>query len=219
MSQSPESMQLHPKQRRTLIQLAFCEGRVEKVGDLKPDLEAKLRAELIGRQFVQQKKAGRGIALELTDGGWRWVMENLDSELPAKEQVAGVLMDVLRRLAGFLRANRVDVQDVIFQRRAIHEPVIDGNDKADALSPREALLRAAEDLGGANASQIRLRDLRPKLHNLSRQQVDNAIRELQIEGILSVIPIDLPTDIGERDREAAIDIAGTPRHAIIVRNR
>lgn len=97
MSEAPKSCNgLHPKQRRMLIQLAFREGSVEKVGDLKPDLDNTLRAELVGRKFLQQKRVGRGIALELTDGGWRWVMENLDSELPEKEQVAGVLMDLLR---------------------------------------------------------------------------------------------------------------------------
>lgn len=216
MSEAPESRGLHLKQRRALIQLAFREGRVEKIGDLKPDLDAKLRAELVGRKLIEQKKGNRSIALELTDGGWRWVMENLDSELPAKEQVAGVLMNVLKSLAGFLRTNRIDIQDVISQRQVIHR---DDSTESSAPSPKAELLSAAEALGGASAPQIRLRDLRPKLWNYSRQQVDAAIRELQIEGAVSVIPIDLPTDIDENDREAAIEIAGKPRHAIVVRGR
>jgi len=207
---------LHLKQRRALIQLAFQEGRVEKIGDLKPDLDPKLRAELVGRKLIQQKKINRSIALELTDSGWRWVMENLDSELPAKGQVAGVLMNVLKSLAGFLRANRIDIQDVISQRQVIRR---DDPEESSKPSPKAELLSAAEELGGAAAPQIRLRDLRPKLGNYSREQVDAAIRELQIEEILSVIPIDLPTDIDESDREAAIEIAGKPRHAIIVRRR
>lgn len=105
---------------------------------------------------------------------------------------------------------------MIFQRQVIHG---EGAGKSDASSPREELLRAAEELGGAYAPQIRLRDLRPKIRNYSRQEVDAAIRELQIEGTLSVIPIDLPTDIDEMDTEAAVEIAGKPRHAIIVRGR
>jgi hypothetical protein len=204
---------LHPKQRRALIQLAFREGRVEKVGDLKPDLDTKLRDGLIGRKLLEKKKAGRGTSLELTDGGWRWVMENLDSELPGKEQVSGLLMDVLKRLSGFLRVNHFNLTDVIQQRQVTHVEV---REERDA---NEALLRAAEDLGGANASQIRLRDLRPKLADYSRQEVDAAIRELQIERKLSVIPIDLPTDINEDDRNAAIEIAGSLMHVIVVRGR
>jgi hypothetical protein len=143
-------------------------------------------------------------------------MENLDAELPQKEQLAGVLMDLLKRLAGFLRENHVDIQDVIFQRRVMQK---DNELKGDALSAKSDLLQAAEELGGADAPQIRLRDLRPKLPHLTRLQVDTAIKELQIEETLSVIPIDLPTDIDDKDRESAIDIAGKPRHAIVVRRR
>ena len=204
---------LDPKQRRALIQLAFSDGHLGKVGDLKPDLDTKLRAGLVGRKLLEQKKVGRGTALELTDGGWRWVMENLDSELPGKDGVSALLMEVLKRLSGFLRANHFNLTDVIQQRQVTPA----GN--AEERDAKEALLQAAEDLGGAKASQIRLRDLRPKLANYSRQEVDAAIRELQVEEILSVIPIDLPTDIDERDREAAIDIAEKPRHAIIVLGR
>jgi hypothetical protein len=207
---------LHLKQRRVLIQLAFREGRVERIGDLKPDLDPKLRAELVGRKLIQPQKLKKSTALQLTDGGWRWVMENLDSELPAKEQVAGLLMNVLKSLAGFLRANLIDIQDVISQRQVIHR---DDPAEIRGPSPKAELMSAAEALGGSAAPQIRLRDLRPKLRNYSREQVDAAIRELQIEEILSVIPIDLPTDIDESDRDAAIEIAGKPRHAIIVRRR
>jgi len=214
-------VKLNPKQGRTLIQLAFREGRVAKVGDLKPDLESKLRQDLVDQKLIDAKKFGRGTALELTDAGWRWVMENLDSELPLKEQVAALLMDILKRLNGFLRANHVDVQDVVFKRQVFHRV----KDAPTALaapptsSAKEALMRAAEELGGVQAPQIRLRDLRPKLQDYSRQQVDSAIRELQMQEVISVIPIDLPTAIDDQDREASIDIAGKPRHAIIVRGR
>jgi hypothetical protein len=209
MSESPESIDLKPQQRRVLIQLAFLkDNKVDKISDLKPNLDPKFRADLKRLKLIEEKKAGRGTSVALADAGWRWVMENLECELPAKEQVAPVLMDVLKALNGFLRANRFDIQDVIRQR-----PVV------PPLSARDALLQAADELGGVNATQIRLRDLRPKLSNFARPAVDAAIRELQIEEILSVIPIDLPTDIDDRDREAAIEIAGMPRHAIIVRNR
>jgi hypothetical protein len=204
---------LNPKQRRALIQLAFHDGRVEKVGDLKPSLDPLPRVALRKRGFLEEKKSGRGKAIELTDSGWRWVMEHLDSDLPEKEQVAGLLMEVLKRLSGFLRANQFDLNDVIRQRQVSRGGDIEQRDA------RNALLRAAEELGGANAPQIRLRDLRPKLAKYSRDEVDAAIRELQIERKFSVIPIDLPTDINEDDRKAAIEIAGNSLHAIIVRGR
>ena len=48
-------VKLKPKQGRTLIQLAFREGRVDKVGDLKPDLESTLRKDLIGQNSSKQR--------------------------------------------------------------------------------------------------------------------------------------------------------------------
>jgi len=212
---------LKPQQRRALIQLAFQEGRVEKVGDLKPDLDTQLRKALIDQKLLKLENAARGKALELTDSGWRWVMEHLDSELPQKEQVAKLLMEVLKRLHKFLGANAIDVQDVIFARKIIapENETYAAPSSPSLISANQALLRAADELGGAHAPQIRLRDLRPKLQGFSREQVDTAIRELQIEEVISVIPIDLPTDINDDDRQASIEIAGKPRHAIIVRGR
>lgn len=61
---------VNPKQRRALIQLTFHDGRLEKVGGLKPDLDTKLRRPLGLSKYLEKKTVGRGIALELTDAGW-----------------------------------------------------------------------------------------------------------------------------------------------------
>ena len=147
-------------------------------------------------------------------------MDNLGTaELPAKEQVAGVLTTVLRRLDKFLRVNGFSVQDVI-EANPVHqksEPKI-----CHGGSTEQALLKVALGLAGGHIGErVRLRDLRPKMEELgyARADVDNAIRALQLEDMLSVIPIDLPSDIDDRDRAAALDIAGVMRHAIIARRR
>jgi hypothetical protein len=205
---------LDPKQSRALLQLAFREGHLDKVSDLKPKLDPKFRRELSDLKLLAHKKVKRSSALELTDNGWRWVMDHLDSDLPKTDQM---LNGVLKRLHQFLQTNSISVQDVILNhplapaRETPPEPV--------AQTVKEALLQAAQELGGAHAAQIRLRDLRPKLHHFSRQDVDAAILALHQDETISVIPIDLPTDIDAHDTEAAIEIAGRPRHAIIIRER
>lgn len=205
---------LDPKQSRALIQLAFAGGQLDKVGDLKPKLDAKLRRQLKEGKLLDEKKVNRSNSLELTDSGWRWVMDHLDTDLPKTEQL---LHNMLKRLHPFLQTNQITVQDVILNREITPQeqertPVV-------AQPVKDALLRAAEELGGAHAAQIRLRDLRAKLQNYSREDVDAAILALHQDETIRVIPIDLPTDIDDRDTEAAIQIAGRPRHAIIVRGR
>ncbi len=207
------------RQRRLLIDLAFRGGEVSKVGDLKPKLDANLRNELAGKNLLAVGKKAGSLHITLQDAGWRWVMEHLTEELPDKEQVSGILMRVLSRISTFLKANSIDVQDLI-QATCIGQ----GTQKAvvSELSPKQALLRLALDFGGGNITeQIRLRDIRPRMEELgyTRTAVDQAILNLQRDGTLSVIPIDLPTDLDNRDHAAAIDIGGVPRHALIVRRR
>jgi hypothetical protein len=207
-----------PKQRRAMIHLAFLGGLVPKAGDLKPELNAKLRKELIERKMLGAgPKTKQGLPITLQDRGWRWVMDNLTTELPPKEQVAGVLMTVLSRLDKFLRVNDLAVQDVIEAKRISRDI---GVPAAPDPSVEQALLRVALELGGGRITeQIRLRDLRPKMDALgyTHAAVDQAIKKLQLEGFLSVIPIDLPTDIDDRDRAAVLDIAGVPRYAVILK--
>lgn len=211
---------LKPEQGRALIHLAFLGGTVSKASDLKPGLNAKLRKELIEKKMLAAgPKIMRRLPLALQDAGWRWVMQNLTTELPAREQLAGMLMKILSRVAEFLKENGLDVQDVILARR-IHP----GAEKAAAAdaSADEALLRVALELGGGHiAERIRLRDLRPRMEDIgyTRNVLDKTISDLQLEGTLSVIPIDLPADLDDRDRAAALDIAGVQRHAIILRRR
>ena len=211
---------LKPQQRRALIHLAFLGGKIAKAGDLKPALDPKLRTDLVTHGMLQVgRRTAAGTPITLQDGGWRWVMENLASELPPKEQVAGMLMTILARVADFLKVNGLDVQDLILAKR-----MNSGVEKTAAPAPstKQELLRIALELGGGHITeQIRLRDLRPRMEELgyTRAAVDDAIKALQIDGTLSVIPIDLPTDLNALDHAATINIAGEPRHAVIVRRR
>lgn len=217
------------KKARALIYLAFLGGEVPRAGDLKPKLETRLRLELIEQKMLATgRKTSKGLPLTLLDAGWRWVMDNLASPLPAREDVA---MAILSRLDKFLRVKGLTAQDVIQPNQITREPA-----KAVAQEPAaaessaekasvlvdEALLKTALDLASGHIGErVRLRDLRPKMEALgyTSAALDEAIRHLQAEGALSVIPIDLPTDIDDRDRAAIIDIAGVPRHAIILRRR
>ncbi len=206
---------LKPPQARALIQLAFLGGRVAKVGDLKPPLDAKLRKDLIEKKLLDSGPKIKGsISITLRDEGWRWTMDNLTAEMPKSERLSTA---VLASLDKFLKVNGLTVQDVIQANRIVPEVK---KQTAPAASAKEAVLSAALELGGGHITeQIRLRDLRPEMDSLGygRASVDEAIRGLQLDGTLSVIPIDLPTDIDDRDRAAAIDVGGVPRHAIIVR--
>jgi hypothetical protein len=208
---------LKPQQRRALIHLAFLGGSVPKATDLKPKLDPKPRKEMVDQGLLAiGPKVGRASPIILQDAGWRWVMENLTSELPPSEQLA---RSVLSRVAEFLKVNNLAVQDLIHAKRIGQETDRPINQSKPA---EQELLRVALELGDGRISErIRLRDLRPRMEQLgyTRAMVDQAIKNLQLTGILSVIPIDLPSDIDDLDRAATIEIAGVPRHAVIVTRR
>ena len=214
------------KKARALIHLAFLGGSVLKAGDLKPELETGLRKELVEQKMLAiGPKTRKGLPLTLVDGGWRWVMDNIGPttppRLPKGEKMA---MAILDRLDHFLKVNSITVQDVI-QASRIHPErakAVADNAVATDAPIEEALFKTLLDLGGGHIGErVRLRDLRPKMEALgyARDALDEAIRRLQLAGALSVIPIDLPTDIDDGDRVAVIDIAGVPRHAIVLRRR
>jgi len=91
-----------------------------------------------------------------------------------------------------------------------------------AVSPSNTLVNTAIQLGqGSIGTRILLADLRPRLEaqGFTPADIEAAIKQGQAEGTLSAIQIEAQFDVRPEDQAAAINIAGTPRHAVIVKAR
>jgi hypothetical protein len=79
----------------------------------------------------------------------------------------------------------------------------------------ERIRIAALDLaGGQPRTRVRLRDLRVRLDDVPRAQLDRELMEMQRIGSLVLYRIDDPTDVTKDDELAALQVAGYPRHIL-----
>lgn len=67
---------------------------------------------------------------------------------------------------------------------------------------------------GAARTRVRLRDLRARLGDLSREQVDRGLFALAKQGGLVLYRIDDANDLNDEDKRAAVMVAGNPRHVV-----
>ena len=67
---------------------------------------------------------------------------------------------------------------------------------------------------GVPRVRVRLRELRARLPDVPRAELDRELFALQLKGALVLYRIDDPTDISQADAAAALHIAGHPRHIL-----
>jgi hypothetical protein len=73
---------------------------------------------------------------------------------------------------------------------------------------------ALEIAQGATRTRVRLRDLRARLPDVTRADLDRELLELQRRHVLVLYRIDDPTDISREDESAAMIVADNPRHIL-----
>jgi len=79
----------------------------------------------------------------------------------------------------------------------------------------ERIRRACLELaGGVSRRRVRLRELRAKLPDVSREQLDRELLGLQRAEKLVLYRIDDPTDVAVEDERAALQVAGVPHHVV-----
>jgi hypothetical protein len=219
-------------QRLLLWRLAVSDQGAEflKEPDLK-GLDAKRRQILIREGLIvdePRKIGGKGKALsylKLTDKGWAWCQAHLGEtfKFPGKTpKLAGV---VLERMLGLLQ-RYFEVQDhttsfgeFVLQSHA-PKPTAhaagDANGKDARANGIASQVRAACHAlaDGRENTRIRLADLRHRVR-AERQQLDEALLDMERSGELSLYELNDPRDIQEADREAALRTsAGNPRHVV-----
>jgi hypothetical protein len=223
-----ESTEPTAKQALAIFSLLF--GRTEE--ERKPTFgtfakqvgDAKARKGLEDSGYIKCEKVGRSQRVLLTDDGLRWAEAHLDYVLPLKAQSGTrVLEAVLRALGPFLVQRGASLAELVAlspgegQGRPAAPlptaPPAPGKTLNDGLATR---IRAKSlELGAGRPSRrVRLADVRRGLPDVGRDEMDRELLELQRKEKLVLYPIDDPTDIQPEDAEAALMVAGFPRHIL-----
>lgn len=193
--------------RRTLILWALLvkDNGAAFQNSLKPEPGKADRVALEREGLITVRKIGQRLFLEVTDKGWQWAGEHLTAELPATAPAAAKIFEAwLGRLQAFLAARQLVLADVL------------GPQTPPQAAPLWDRLRQAylEATGGALNTRALLKDIRPRLCDISPQAFDGALKELQAQAKLQLYPIDNRREITEADKAAAVMIGGEPRHIL-----
>ena len=111
------SASLTPQQTMLLWTL-LAEGGEAWQQDIKPPVDAKVRAALQQARLVETRKQKNArnkpaLLISVTDAGWAFANEHLGAPLPDKVQgAAPVLQKWLTRLHGFMRQRGVTLADI-----------------------------------------------------------------------------------------------------------
>jgi hypothetical protein len=183
-------------------------------GRLKPEIEKDERNALLQAGLIEFEKRKHGAYwLSVTEKGWDWAEQHLSEPLPDKNfGGAFVLRAWLSRLSEFLKARDLRLPEVLAAE--LQAPRLGRPTNVDFSELRERIRSACRDIAGDFNRRVLLRDLRAKLFDIDRDQLDTALKQMQQEGEVILTRIEYGPDLTDEDRSAALQIGAEPRHIV-----
>jgi hypothetical protein len=218
--------ELSVKERAVLFALL---GEARQISN--PELEALIGFRLVGeerrrlndRKLVESTKVSRGaFAHELSDGGWRWCAQDLAAG-PAErgsslERAHYLVFGVFARylsaaglsLAEFVTAAPRDSHD-----GGAHDTTgrPRGRHAVDVAARVEAGYR---ELAPVSGEFVKLRELRERLADIPRPDVDSALTAMFTSQRINLIPQENQQALSAADRESGLRIGGENKHLISI---
>ncbi|WP_113705400.1 hypothetical protein [Nonomuraea lactucae] len=211
-----ENTALRPRERALLLGLMTLGGSAsnlelrDHVGDAL-DGEPRRRLNRLG--LVESDKPGRTYHHTLTEGGWTWCVAELAGTAPAARSgpLARTLYGVLGLLKGYLDATDLSLAEFVVTART------DGTAKAVPLTQaiRDAYWRLARE----PQDWVLLTRLRPLLGNVPPDEVDEALRRLELLPDVHLAPEADQKTLTDDDREAAVLVSGVSKHLLAIEAR
>ncbi|MDR1607671.1 MAG: hypothetical protein LBT38_04595 [Deltaproteobacteria bacterium] len=189
--------------------------------DLKPALTPSDRKILLSQGLIEENlakpdrpKARPAKQISLTEKGWDYLATNVSAPVNARSYCGSEIFgEFLVHLAKFLHDRSLTLSDIF----------IAGSGPTTSPDPIDPTLTVKERLdslrqGAAFPLLIFLKDFRASLPpSLSADQATKALLELNAQGYLKLKSLsDDPSAYNQDDEKAAIMLAGTPRHVIVI---
>jgi hypothetical protein len=184
-------------------------------------LTGRSRLKLVDAKLVECRKEKTSFYFSLADGGWHWGREELTREAPRGSGSAGqALYAVLGRLGHYLDRTGRSLAQVLGDqpeddRRAVERPApASPHPAADEIEKR--VRRAYRELADPAGSWVGLADLRDRLDDLGRDDLDGVLRLMaRMPGVL----VEEETNqkgLTSRDRDAAIVLGNRDHHVLSI---
>ena len=165
--------------------------------------------------YVETDRSSRTFSHQLTDKGWH-LMRTLHVTAPPEEGGSAVqsLFTVLANLHRALERLHLSHAE-FFKQGSEPTPVrahaVSGGDDVEA-SIREAY----RELASAPGNWVGLADLRERLADLDRTTVDEALRAMERQDDVRIIPVANSKALSPRDRAAALRIGNEDNHTLAI---
>jgi hypothetical protein len=178
-------------------------------------LDGADRRQLNERKYVESSKVGRAYTHELSDAGWRWCAQELAA---APGERASSLERAHYRVFG-LFARHLDAAGLTLAD--IAGPPSDAPAAAAANAANAADLTAFIEAGYRSLAAtpgefVSLRELRLRLADRARPEVDAALTTMFTAQWINLIPQSNQQALSDADREAALRIGGEYKHLISI---
>ncbi len=221
-----------PVQTLLLWNLAANQGSAW-LADLTSTLTDKSkRASLVRDGLIDEQKRPRvragkrtvqAIQLTLEDKGWAWLADHPTAPVSQSKAAADVLQGLLEILAVHLERNQWLLSDFMTpDATAGTEPSpadpLPADDEEldnslDEMLETRIANAYAELANHRSAARVRLADLRRRLTDLSREQVNAALQKMTRDGRVVLNRLDNPLEITAEDEAAKLVTGlGDPRH-------
>jgi hypothetical protein len=164
------------------------------------------RKRLVSGGLVAERTVGRSYAFQIAPRGWSSVLDVLAAQPRGKGAAAATIATLL---TGLRRAARGTDARLFFDesaRRTV-EPPTDIEDRI-----RTAYAKLAPEPAG----WVSLADIRELLDDVTRPEVDAALRRVAVQAGVRLIPVANLKSLTARDRDAAIRFGGEDNHALAI---
>jgi len=207
-----DSSQLSARERAALFAL-LAEARPLS----NPELEERVGFRLDGapcRRLNQMKlvktlQPNRAFVHELTDAGWRWCADELTAPRhPDAKSIESALYALLAVFGRYMQATGLSLADVV---KASQEPAPKTPQEPDVDA---RILSSYHEVTAEPAQFVKLTELRSRLADLPRADIDAALDRMYRSQRINLIPQSSPRALSAEDREAALRIGGEDKHLI-----
>ncbi|MGD0605942.1 MAG: hypothetical protein ABSA53_20420 [Streptosporangiaceae bacterium] len=181
-----------------------------------PELEERVGFRLDGAacrklnqiKLVKTIQPNRAFVHELTDAGWRWCADELTAPRhPDAKSIESALYAVLAVFGRYIQATGLSLADVV---KTSLEPASQAPQESADIEAR--VMSAYRVLAKEPAQFVKLTELRSRLADSPRSDIDAALDRMYRSQRINLIPQSSPRALSAEDREAAICIGGQDKH-------
>ena len=175
-------------------------------------LDGAERRDLNSRRLVESTRAGRAFAHELSDAGWRWCAQELAA--PPGERASS--LERAHYMVFGLFARHLDAAGLTLAD--IAGPTADAPARAPASAAdlTATIETGYRSLAAAAGEFVSLRELRLRVADRARPDVDAALTAMFTAQRINLIPQSNQQALSDADREAALRVGGEYKHLISI---